>query len=251
VVGKSRRHQREMSLFISPTALKTVITAHPGDLDRIFAGFSRMRAISYVAYTDLLLDFLIRVDIPKWKSLSEKTCLDIIRVLSKKRIEITERLADLVEIGKLRVYVPDRTIHTKLYFLECVDFVRVIQTSANLTDTAQKDRKQINYAWYLDLPHDDVTLNQLIKDYEVHRKGCSLFMEDLRELTGLNQETERRQIIEAWLRGNVQEDRDNEIKQLFHELSKCLIDAASPGEQTVAVLRLHDSLKARKKFERI
>jgi len=252
MVEKNRRPQREMSLFISPTALKTVIIAQQGDLDKIFAGFSRMRAISYVASPDLLLDFFesrgyTEVEIIVGENLSGHYK----HTLEQKGIEITERLADLVERGKLRVYVPDRTIHTKLYFLECVDFIRVIQTSANLTDTAQKARKQINYAWYLDLPHDDATLNQLIKDYEMHRKGCSLFMDDLRELIGLNQETERRQIIEAWLRGNVQEYQDIEVKQLFHELSNSLIDATSPGEQTVAVLRLPDSSEARKKFERI
>ncbi|MCR4393460.1 MAG: phospholipase D family protein, partial [Dehalococcoidales bacterium] len=251
--GQGKNNTKDSSvLFISPAALKTVVISRLGDMDSLFSGFSRMRAISYVASPDLLLDLFdsrgytdVEIIVGENLSASYKS------ILEQKNIEITERLADLVEKGKLRVYIPSRTIHTKLYFLECLDFVRVIQTSANLTDTAQNAKKQVNYAWYLDLPHSDVTLNQLIHDYESHLEGCTLFMDDLRELMGLNQDIEKKQLIEAWLKGRIQDEQEVEIKRVFRELSASLIETDSSGDQTVAVLKLPDSLETKKKFERI
>ena len=74
-----------------------------------------------------------------------------------------------MEKGVLTIYVPVRTIHTKLFILENTGAVRVIQTSANLTETAQKAKRQINYAWYLDLPIGETALNKVLEDYETHR----------------------------------------------------------------------------------
>ena len=62
--------------------------------------------------------------------------------LERKGVEVTDQLAELVEKGTLRIFVPTRTIHTKLYILERADIVRVIQTSANLTATAQEAKSQ-------------------------------------------------------------------------------------------------------------
>lgn len=65
-----------------------------------------------------------------------------------------EALATRVENGSLRILVPRRSIHTKLYILERPGTVRIIQTSANLTETARK-ASQVNYAWYTDLQAED------------------------------------------------------------------------------------------------
>ncbi len=169
--------------------------------------------------------------------------------LEQKGIEVTDQLADLVEKDKLRVFISARTIHTKLYILERADIVRVIQTSANLTATAQEAR-QINYAWYLDIPPGHPLLDQLTQDYESHLQGCTLFMGDLKDLLKQRSDMDRKQLIEVWLKGVAVEEQDVEIRSIFHDLSVSLVEAADSKEERVTVLQLPESALARKRIER-
>lgn len=154
--------------------------------------------------------------------------------LEQKGVEVTDQLAELVEKGVLQVFVLTRTIHTKLYILERDDIVRVIQTSANLTATAQEAKRQINYAWYLDITSGYPLLDQLMQDYESHLHGCTLFMEDLKNLLKQRQDTDRKQLIEAWLKGAASEEQDVEIRGIFHDLSARLVEASTsePRQQS-------------------
>jgi hypothetical protein len=171
--------------------------------------------------------------------------------LEQKPIELVERLEELVEHGTIRIYVPNHTIHTKLYLLEKQDCTRVIQTSANLTLSAQDARRQTNYAWYLDIPPGHPILEQLIQDYQSHLRGCSLFMGDLKELLKENRQQDRRQLIEAWLKGSIASDeQDTEMREVFHELSRSLINSGDTEQEKVTLLHLPETDLAKKRIER-
>jgi len=211
-----------------------------------------MRAVSYVISPDLLLEFIDKhgyteLEIVVGENLSESYK----RNLEQKPIELVERLEEMVETGALKIYVPNHTIHTKLYILEKQDSVRVIQTSANLTATAQDARRQTNYAWYLDVPIGHPVLEQLNQDYQAHLHGCSLFMGDLKELLEKNRHQDRRQLIEAWLKGSIASDeQDFEMREVFHELSSSLIETGGVEQEKVTLLHLPETDLVKKRVER-
>ncbi|MBN2187278.1 MAG: phospholipase D family protein [Dehalococcoidia bacterium] len=241
----------QADLFAGLSPLQTRLIARRNDFEELFDGFIKMRAISYVVSPDLLLEFLEQrgyseVEIVVGENLSEVYRKD----LEQKGVEVTGRLAEYVERDVLRIFIPTRTIHTKLYILERPELVRVIQTSANLTVTAQEARRQINYAWYLDIPSGHPLLTQLNQDYQSHLHGCSLFMEDLKELLKQGTDTDRKKLIEVWLKGTITEDQDVEIRGIFHQISASLVEAADSKEERVTVLQLPESELARKKIER-
>lgn len=253
--GISKRGHRDSALqadlFASLSPLQTQVISRRKDFEELFDGFDRMRAISYVISPDLLLEFFDKrgykdIEVVVGENLSEAYR----QGLERKSIEVTDQLAKLVEDGVLRVFVPTRTIHTKLYILERDDVVRVIQTSANLTATAQEARSQINYAWYLDIPPGHPLLDRLMQDYASHLHGCALFMGDLKELLKEHRDTDRKQLIEAWLKGVVSEEQDVEIRDIYHEFSLSLAEAADTKEERVTVLTLPESELARKRIER-
>jgi len=238
--------------------LQTQCIRQRKDFENLFDGFSTMQAISYVVSPDLLLEFFDKrgyteIEVVVGESLSDiHKQADIYKQgLGQKEVEVTERLAVMVEKGTLRVLIPNRTIHTKLYILQRADAIRVIQTSANLTKTAQEAIRQINYAWYFDLPVGYPTPAWVSQDYETHRQGCSLFMGDLKDLLGQHSDMDRKQLIEAWLKGAAPEDQDVEIGRVFHEVSVSLAQPSDVKEEQVITVRLPESIKARKQVERL
>lgn len=196
----SKHSASQADLFSSASPLRTQVITRRKDFDGLFDGFNKMRAVSYVTSVDLLLEFYDKrgysdLEIVVGENLSESYKQE----LEQRNSEVAERLAGLVEKGFLRVFVPSHTIHTKLYVLERGDLTRVIQTSANLTATAQEARRQTNYGWYVDLLSGHPLLPELVKDYESHLHGCTLFMGDLKELLEKNDERDRNQIVYFYL----------------------------------------------------
>jgi hypothetical protein len=249
---QERPNQLQGSLFSGFPDLQTQVINRRRDFDGLFEGFQKIRAISYVLSPDLLLDFFDQrgyedVEVVVGENLTESYK----RNLEQKPIDIVERLEVMAEQGSLRVYVPTKTIHTKLYLLERPDVIRVIQTSANLTVTAQDARRQTNYAWYLDIPPSHPLLEKLVEDYETHLQGCNLFMGDLVELLAKNRNQDKTQLIEAWLKGVIATDeQDFEMRTIFHELTSGLLEAGPAGEEKVTLLRLPETDTARKRAER-
>jgi len=108
----------------------------------------------------------------------------------------------------------------------------------------------INYAWYLDIPSGNPILDQLMQDYESHLHRCTLFREDLKNLLKQRQDTDRKQLIEAWLKGAAVEEPDVERRGIFHDLSVSLVEASGSKEERVTVLQLPESELVRKRIER-
>jgi hypothetical protein len=239
-------------LFAGMYPLQTQVITRRKEFDELFHGFNKMRAVSYVISPDLLLEFYDKIgymglEIIVGENLSESYKQN----LEQKDIEVVERLEELVEKGALRIFIPTHTIHTKLYIVERADTIRVIQTSANLTVTAQDAKRQTNYAWYLDIPTGHPLIDRFVRDYEQHLRGCTLFMGDLKDLLGSNQNQDRRKLIEAWLKGVIASDeQDVEIRQMFHELSVGLMDPAGATEEKVILLQLPKGELAKRRVER-
>ncbi|MBI5240494.1 MAG: phospholipase D family protein [Elusimicrobia bacterium] len=125
------------NLFPDPAALHSKVIQRRQDFDALFDGFARLRAVSYVVSPELLLDFLNKrgyeaLEVVVGENLAEAYQQE----LAQKGADLTQQLAERLEKGTLRILIPDRTLHTKLYILERPSQCRVIATSANLTLTA-------------------------------------------------------------------------------------------------------------------
>lgn len=240
----------QTTLF-TETPFQTRIISRRRDFEMLFEGFTSLKAISYVASPDLLLEFLekrgySRIEVLVGENLSEPYR----QALEQKGIPVIEHLASLVEKGMLTIYVPPKTVHTKLYLLENETTVRVILTSANLTETARQASRQINYAWYTDLASSHPWLEQVKEDYQSHLNGAEMFMGDLVELLKKRQEIPQQEIIEMWLRGRTDEEVDQELKRVLQEISREALQPREVSEQPVITVRLPETASSRKKIER-
>ncbi len=242
----------QADLFTGSLMLQTRVITRRKDFDDLFQGFSQMKAVSYVVSPDLLLDFFDELGYQRLEIIvGENLTESYKQSLEQKGLAAIQRMAEMVERGILKIYMPGHTIHTKLYLLERADCARIIQTSANLTVTAQEARRQTNYAWYLDLTQDNPLLEKVKSDYEMHLHGCSLFMGDLKDILAKNPDQDRKLLIEAWLRGSIDTEEQNvEIRNVFHELSSALLQSAGTAEETITLLHLPESEVARKRVEK-
>src|SRR5215216_780539 len=156
--------------------------------DRLIQGYYELQAVSYVVSADLLLQLFrdygfAQAEVIVGENLSGTSLIEQYRDSLKHRPRhVTRDLAELVAAGKLRVLVPRRCLHSKLYILRGPAGYRVIQGSANLTETARQASNQVNYVWYADVSDDDPWLRQVLRDYEAQRTDCQLFMGDLADL---------------------------------------------------------------------
>lgn len=240
------------SLFQGLGDVKTQIISHREDFEALFDGFTRMRAIAYVISSDLLREFFQKrgyqeIEVVVGEDLTEPA---LRQELQDKPVEVLEELATRVENGSLRILVPRRSIHTKLYILERPGAVRIIQTSANLTDTARK-ASQVNYAWYADLQAGDNFVEKVLQDYRAHVKGCTLFMGELIDLFKSRDTTPRRELIEVWVKGETIPAPEAEAAKVFQEISAQSLLALGEREADIVTVKLPEAPAARKELERL
>jgi len=254
IKGSSNQHTGQIPLvtFNSMLPLHTVVISRKQNFENLFEGFAKLWAISYVVSPDLLLEFLDKrgyteVEVLVGENLSKQYQQD----LERKGIEVTERLLKRVENGTLRIFIPkERTIHTKLYILEGHSFARVIISSANFTETARQASRQVNYAWYADLPVDDSLLLKVRQDYQSHLKDCFLFMGDLRELLHKHEDLGRPQVIEAWLKGTSIDEENLEAKRVLQEISLKALQFSSSKEESLITVQLPQAPAAKRQIDK-
>ena len=242
----------QIASTIGSTPLRSRVIARRRQFDNLFDGFHRLQAISYVVSPDLLLAFFEDrgfddVEIVVGENLTEQYR----QTLSQKGQRVTQALAELVEQGKLKILVPKHTIHSKLYVLHRNDGVcRVIQGSANLTETARRATSQVNYVWYGDFAHDDPWLAQVLDDYRGHLQNCSLFMGDLVELFRRRPEEDRGDLVDAWIKGHVAEDDELGEGRFLQQLTaRSLESLGEPDAEPIFVVDLPDAPKAKRRLE--
>jgi hypothetical protein len=227
----------EAALFPAPAArhdFKTLIIKRGSKLDNLFKGFRRFRGISYVATPATILEFLDDHAFDEVELILGENLTPSFREEFQKNRAVLDRLAERMEQGRLRIFVPkgNTTIHTKLYLLDRVDGpVRFIATSSNLTRTGISGA-QVNHALTADLPPGDPLLAQLLEDYVAHQEMCEPFLGDLMEL--LKKETDRTRAIDAWLAGG-QADVDVERKKISAELLERSLEALETGAAAVTL----------------
>lgn len=243
---------KQRSLFAETQLFETVVISRRKEFEALFDGFTKLRVISYVVSPDLLLEFFDKRGYTEVEVIvGENLSAAYRQGLEQKGVEVTERLAERVESGTLRIFVPDRTIHSKLYILEGAGLIRVILSSANLTETARKAIRQTNYAWYADLPADHPWLRQVINDYKTHLQVCTPFMGDLIELFRQHQDVAKRQLIEAWLKGGVADEADLETKRVLQEIALHSLEYSNSHEEPVITVQLPEAPQARKQIDRL
>ena len=238
------------SLFSNDGEIQTQVISRRSDFESLFEGFKKMHAVSYVVSSDLLKEFFEKrgyeeIEIVVGDNMTEPL---LRQELQNKSMETIEALADLAAKGALRIMIPKRTIHTKLYILEGAGNFRIIQTSANLTDTARK-AIQINYTWYADLPPNHTFIKQVFADYNHHRKNCSLFMEDLAGLIKGNKQDSKKEMIEVWLKGTAMPAPETEAAKVLNELSSQALLSPEPAETSILTVHLPETPDVRKKTE--
>lgn len=240
-----------LSLF-SETKVLTKVIHRRKDFDSLFEGFTKLRAISYVVSPDLLLDFFDSRGYTQLEVIVGENLAEPMRQgLSQKGVEVTQRLAERVANKTLSIYVPEKTIHTKLYLLEGPHATRVIVGSPNLTETARQASRQTNYVWYVDVAPGDPWYQQVLEDYSAHLKGTSLFMGDLTELFQQRPEMDKKELVEMWLKGGVSEETDLETNRVLQELSAVSLQTSQEiSEEKVISVELPETPSARKQIER-
>lgn len=230
--------QVPFSLHLDDATLQPLVISRQRDFDALFQGFSGMRAVSYVSSASLLLDFLDgrgfrTIELLVGDNVDSRQLKDD---LSQKSPSVTERLASEVEAGTLRILLPKRTIHSKFYLLSSDDQVRLIVTSANLTESARRASAQTNYSWYLDVPLGHPILEKAELDYQKHCDGAELFMGDLLQLLGKRRNMARSEIVSLWLGSEGEDGHMGEAMAFVQGLvSEAL---AHPGEEQQPVIRI-------------
>jgi len=247
-----KRHVMQGSLFQGIAQVETRVISHREDFEALFEGFTKMRAISYVVSSDLLREFFEKrgyeeIEVVVGDDLTEPA---LRQDLQDKPIEILDKLAKRVENGSLRILIPRRSIHTKLYILERPGTTRVIQTSANLTETARK-ANQVNYAWYADLTTEDDFVERVLRDYRSHTRGCTLFMGELVDLFKDRASTPRHELIEVWVKGETIPAPEAEAARTFQEISAQSLLVPSEKEADVVTVKLPEAPAAKKVVERL
>ncbi|MFP3898250.1 MAG: hypothetical protein ACLFVD_02960 [Dehalococcoidia bacterium] len=251
MTGQVKSTTAQASLFQGIRDVETRVISRRLDFESLFDGFTRMRAIAYVVSSDLLREFFEKrgysdVEMVVGEDMTEPA---LRQELQDKPLEILESLAARVESGALRILIPRRSIHTKLYILDNGETARVIQTSANLTETARK-ATQVNYAWYADLPARHEFVRRVLQDYSSHTKHCTLFMEDLSRLLADHDSDSKRELIEVWLKGEALPASELETAKVFREMSIQSLLAADTAEGSVVTVKLPEAPAARKEIER-
>jgi hypothetical protein len=193
--------QPALALDWDSGVLQTVVISRQRDFDALFDGFVEMRAVSYVTSARLLLDFMENRGSRKVEVLvgENVTVQQLKEDLKHQERSITERIASEVEAGTLRILAPKRTIYSKFFVLRNDESLRLIVTSANLSETARRATSQINYGWYLDVPSGHPMLIRAERDYQQHCDGASLFMGDLLQLLTKRQNLASGEVISIWL----------------------------------------------------
>jgi hypothetical protein len=237
----------QRSLFDVTTQLKSKVLTRRGDFAALLSGFPVARAITYVASPDVILDVLATQGFEKLELILGDTLTAVEpESLRAAGSDLVERLSRHVDEGRLTIYVPRKTIHTKLCLLTRDRTTRVIMTSANLTWTAREATRQTNYAWYVDLTEGDPWLERVRRDYDAHKRDCTLFMEDLLGLFRQNPELPRVQLVEAWLSGAEATDNASPVTQVLGELTGWVLDVSRSTTEPVFTVQLPKDGAARK-----
>lgn len=220
-----------------PVSFQLELIRSTRGFEKLFEGFQTVRAITYVAQAQSVLDFFssgyTQVELVLGESFTD--------VRGSLNANTLEKLAAHMTQDSLSLYTPRKRIHSKLYILERPGQVRILHGSRNLYPTGSWDSVTV-----YDLPPGHPTVKAFVRHYEEHLDGCSLFLGDLVER--LRREPgKRKEIIEAFL----QQGSDQESGGVAVILREAMVQAARNPNVEVLNIELPNDTRKKKEIERL
>ena len=126
------------------TAFRLELIRSTRGFEQLLEGFDRVRAITYVARAQNVLDFFEKHGYSAVELVLGESFTDVRGSLDA---SVLARLAEYLEEGSLRLYAPRKTIHSKLYILEKAGAVR---------DGGSYDQRMGNIACWNTVMDEDV-----------------------------------------------------------------------------------------------
>ncbi len=220
--------------------------------DKLFDGFTQMKAISFVVQPVFLLEYFSQRGYEKIELLVGKGLTDQYKEkMSDTKIRVIEELHEKTSSEDLVLWGTKDEVHTKLYILENDDYARVIVGSPNLSYKAS-GKGQIEFVVYWDLyyhnPNHVKTLEMFVKEYESHFSDkCTRFMKDLEELFLDLDDMEPKEVIRIW-RSNSQPDDLRGYRVIYDELSAQAMQETNNPEDDVITITVPKISSSRKTF---
>jgi hypothetical protein len=208
--------------------------------DKLFEGFTSMKAISFVVQPVFLLEYFSKRGYDKIELLVGKGLTERYKEkLSDTKWQIIEELHEKTDSRELTLWGTKDEVHTKLYILENDEYVRVITGSPNLSYKAS-GAGQIEFVVYQDLFHDNpshqIILEQYLNHYEKHfTDKCKKFMDDLSELFIDLNDMEPKEVIRIW-KSNSHSSDIRSFRVIYDELSaEAMKETDDPEDDVITI----------------
>ncbi|MDG6218549.1 MAG: phospholipase D family protein [Candidatus Thermoplasmatota archaeon] len=192
------------------------------NFDSLFNNAVEIYGVTYADSPELIYDFFMNKNLQHLE-LVVGDAADYREKLQGK-LKLAEKLEELKSDSKLLLYVSNKMIHAKFYFVKTKDnMLNVIVTSANLTKNAQDASYQKNiadiytnvqlekYKWLRDIFEDNLAE---LKSY------TTLFMDDLTDAFNKNPEQDKRDVLKDWLNTDKQSADEQQTSIISQEIMK-------------------------------
>lgn len=188
----------------------------------LFEDAIRLYCITYCESPELLLELFDDYDLDELEVIVGD--VDDYRERLIDKPDVADRLEQLKEAGKLRIYLcPTKTVHSKLYEIEHADgTITLLCGSPNLTKTAWRNQTNAGIVFRTD-PGSEVH-DRFRAMYDEHKASyAELFLDDLTEEIETADE-ERRAVVERWVEGRTAEK--SELEELHGTLTEKMVTAS-------------------------
>ena len=219
---------------------KMVTLKRRNQWDKLFDGFSRMKAISFVVQPVFLLEYFSKrgyeeIEILVGKGLTEQYK----EKMSETKWQTVDELHERVSSDELKLWGSKDEVHTKLYILENQDYTRVITGSPNLSYKASGTGQTefvVYWDFYPNIPSHEKALALFMKHYEGHfNDKCKLFMEDLSELFVDLNDLEPKEVIRIWKSNSDSSDLRG-FRVIYDELSaQAMKETDDPDDDVITI----------------
>lgn len=208
--------------------------------DKLFDGFTEMKAITFVSQPEFLLDYFEVRGYSKIELLVGKGLVDRYKdSLEDTKWQVIQRIKDRISSGDLDLRGTKDMIHTKMYILGNESFKRVIVGSPNLSYKASGSG-QVEFVVYWDLYEDNPSHRSTLEKFMTHYKShfsdkCTKFMDDLSDLFIELEDMEPKEIIRIWKSSSQQSDL-KQRRAIYSELNALAFqESANPEDDMITI----------------
>ena len=219
---------------------KTAILKRRTQWDKLFNGFKRMKAVSFVVQPVFLLEYFDNrgyesIEILVGKGLTEQYK----DKMADTKWQTIDQLHSKIDSDELVLWGTKDLVHSKLYILENDDFTRVITGSPNLSYKASgSGQTEFVTYWdlYPELPGHRATLDEFQKQYSGHfNNKCTKFMEDLSDLFVDLDDMSPKEVIRIWKSNSHSSDLRG-YRVIYDELSaEAMKETDDPEDDVITI----------------